>query len=604
MLKNRAKIIVLFISLFIFPALAFATPPIPGGDITSPFGPRDAGGRASTFHQGIDVYLGSGTPIVAPVNGMADHGAGGGYIYWCTVEGEDGNFYLFGDCGSDTLLCQSGYVTAGTIIGYTGGDAYDGPLGYSSGEHVHIEVHPGGEGSAAVDPVPTLEALGVDLSGNTIPSGGAVKGADNIALPWGMENMYQIGDCINDIMQTIVAASNKGFALLQAAGYGLLFALCIIDLSLPLLVSGLNISLSFIFQKVMKFGFFFFLVANWQSIINNFFLSFSTSISGTFINDPSVIAENVSQPQLLMQKCVFMVSPALNKIASFGSMDFITNFGTIFPILLMTVIVICTFFGLSCYIMIVYLEFYVGAALHVFTVPFSVLGFTKFVGEGALGHLVNSTIKLAILSIMVGFCVFCIKDAAPQELFKVTTPSTAVTGSGSVSGPADLVAMATDKAQKYGIPVSLFLAQIQTESRWNIHAVSGAGAEGLGQLMPDTAIGLGCSDPFDPEQNLEASAKYMQQLHDQFGDWNYTLAAYNGGPNSISRDQPLPGWAQEYIAMVNGNLSGAYTANNGITTEVMCKYFVLCLSMLGLAYLTMRIPKSLTKGLSGHFELP
>lgn len=87
--------------------------------------------------------------------------------------------------------------------------------------------------------------------------------------------------------------------------------------------------------------------------------------------------------------------------------------------------------------------------------------------------------------------------------------------------------------------------------------------------MPKTAEWLGCNDPFNPEQNLEASAKYMQYLHDMYGDWNYALAAYNGGPGQITKGEPLPGWATEYINLVNGNLSGSYLVNSGISAEAM-----------------------------------
>lgn len=594
--------------IFILQSIVLAAPPIAGGEITSPYGPRDVGGRASTFHQGIDVYLGSGTPILAPTSGIVGHGAGGGYIYWCDIQGDDGNYYLFGDCGSDTLLCQSGYVNEGTVIGYTGGDAYDGPLGYSTGEHVHIEVHPGGEFSSTVDPVSYLVALGVDLSGEIIPSGPSGGGShnrnvDNIALPWGIESMYMLGDNISDVMKTLVEATSKGYSALQMVCLSLLAALCVIDLTLPILIGGLAFSMQQMIAKVIKYGFLFMLLVNWQTIINDFFLSFVTSVSSSFIGETAIVENNISQPQLLMQKCVYMVTPGLNKIASFGSMDFVFNLGAILPIYLCTFLTMGVFFLLSCYIMIVYVEFYITAALNICTIPFAALGFTKFISEGTLGHLVTSTFKLMLLSVMVGLCVFCIKDAEPQELFKVTTPAVSATGSGSVSGPADLVAIATEKAQKYGIPVSLFLAQIQSESSWNPYAISSVGAQGLGQLMPGTAEGLGCDDPFNPEKNLEAAAKYMQGLHDEFGDWNYALAAYNGGPASISKGEPLPGWAQDYVNQVNGNLSGSYTVNNGITAEVMSKYILMCLSLIGLAFLTMRIPKSLINTLGGRFEL-
>ena len=91
-----------------------------------------------------------------------------------TISGGNGQGdLLFGDCNGDTLLCQSGYVTEGTIIGYTGGDAYDGPLGYSSGAHCHVEYWPEGyfQGNVS-DPVPILMTLGVDLTGAIVGPGG------------------------------------------------------------------------------------------------------------------------------------------------------------------------------------------------------------------------------------------------------------------------------------------------------------------------------------------------------------------------------------------------------------------------------------------------
>lgn len=595
--------ILIFILTLVICSNTFATvPPFSGGEITSPFGPRT--GIGSDDHQGIDVGIPSGVPIVAPKNGMVNHGAGGGYIYWVDITFDDGTYIMFGDCSPETLNGPTGYVAEGTIIGYSGGDAYKGPLGESSGPHAHIEVRPYGEFSSAINPVPYLESLGMVFSGDATPTGGggSFGGHDNISLPWGVEGMYQIGENLQEIMESVASAAGIGFAALQRMCLSLIIAICIIDLTLPMLLGGLRISLQYVISKVIKYGFLIFLLINWQRIINDFFLSFVTSVSTTFSNNPDV-GNDVSQPQVILQKAIFMVTPALNKIASFGSLDFVTNLPTILPIYLMTFIVIGIFFVLACYIMFIYCEFYVVSALSVCTFPFSAWGFTKFIAEGGLGHLVSSTIKLTILSIMVAFCVVCIKDAQPGDIFKVTTPSTEVSGTGTVSGPADLVALATEKANKYGIPVTLFLAQIQTESSWNPNAVSSAGAQGLGQLMPDTAAWLGCSNSFDPEQNLEAAAKYMQYLHDMYGDWNYALAAYNGGPGQITKGEPLPGWAMDYINMVNGNLSGSYTVDNGISSEAMSRFILMCLALIGLAFLTFKIPKSVMQHLGGKYEI-
>ena len=282
------KIFFVCLIIFLLPFKVLAMPPVIGGEVTSPFGPRDAGGRASKVHQGIDVYVPSGTPIVAPGNGIVNHGAGGGYIYWVDITFDDGTYWFFGDCSSDTLLCQTGYLTEGTIIGYTGGDFYDGPLGYSTGPHVHIEYGPFGEFGGRVDPVPYLEALGMDLSGETMPSGGmgpgsgiGSRGHDNVMLPWGVESMYELGENLQEIMEQVVEAAGRGFEFLEDACFALLLVMCILDLSLPLMTSGMTISMQFAITKVMKYGFLMFIMLNWQTIINDFFLSFVTSVSTT-----------------------------------------------------------------------------------------------------------------------------------------------------------------------------------------------------------------------------------------------------------------------------------------------------------------------------------
>jgi len=93
---------------------------------------------------------------------------------------------------------------------------------------------------------------------------------------------------------------------------------------------------------------------------------------------------------------------------------------------------------------------------------------------------------------------------------------------------------------QYGLPTGLLDALIWTESRYNPFAVSGAGAAGLGQLMPKTARELGVANRFDPRANLAAAARYLKQMLEKFGKVHLALAAYNAGPGAVKRAGGIP----------------------------------------------------------------
>lgn len=90
-----------------------------------------------------------------------------------------------------------------------------------------------------------------------------------------------------------------------------------------------------------------------------------------------------------------------------------------------------------------------------------------------------------------------------------------------------------------GVPVSILDSVMRHESNGNQGAISPVGAIGLMQLMPGTAHDLGV-DPHDPVQNILGGAKYLKQMHDQFGSWESALAGYNAGPGAVQRYKGVP----------------------------------------------------------------
>lgn len=587
---------------------AFAAPPIAGGPVTSPYGQR--WGRD---HKGIDIGIPEGSPIVAPWDGYCEGGPDGGFGYWVVITNpKTGEAWLFGDLSKESAGCARGNVHEGDVIGYVGGEFnyYDdtGRHNYSTGEHLHVEYHPNGYDPAygQIDPVPYLTMLGVNLSGEVVGGGAASSGFghdSNVGIPWGIEGMYEIGNDLSEDIEKFAKLANKAFTYVYQYSIMLLLTLCVIDLALPILVSGMAFSKETFIRKVMKYAGMIGIVSCWNKFTDTFLLDTVKAVASSYSGNFDMVAQNMSQPQLLLQHGVRIVVPAMNKTASFTSFEFLHNLGSVLTLYFFTFLIIGAFIFLALYVTIVYIEFYISAALSVVTVPFGVWHFSNFISEGTLGHLLSSMLKLLFVSVMIGLCVTCIKDYKPENIFAQNVPGVTQQGSGTaITGPAEYVAWASEAAQRYEIPVNLFLGVIQHESSWNPNAVSPVGAQGLGQLMPATAAELGCSDPFDPKSNLEASAKYLKQNYDKFGDWDYTLAAYNGGPYSISPGQPLPAWALEYIAGVKGQVVGSY-GHSTITSEQLAKYIKLCLAVLGLVLLTLKVPNAIMRQIGGPIEI-
>ena len=103
---------------------------------------------------------------------------------------------------------------------------------------------------------------------------------------------------------------------------------------------------------------------------------------------------------------------------------------------------------------------------------------------------------------------------------------------------------------------------IRVESNYNPDAVSPKGAQGLMQLMPPTARGLGVTDSFDPRQNIEAGVRYLKYLQDMYKDDRLALAAYNAGPGAVQKYKWIPPYpeTQDYVNRVGQQYGAAKKA--------------------------------------------
>jgi soluble lytic murein transglycosylase-like protein len=127
---------------------------------------------------------------------------------------------------------------------------------------------------------------------------------------------------------------------------------------------------------------------------------------------------------------------------------------------------------------------------------------------------------------------------------------TSALGCSSTPDPA-LLDLAGLYAEGFGLDERFVQALVWVESGFCPTAVSPKGAVGLGQLMPGTAALLGVN-PWDPAQNLWATAKYLREQYDTFGDWKLALAAYNAGPGNVIKYRGVPPFTEtrSYIRRV------------------------------------------------------
>jgi len=97
----------------------------------------------------------------------------------------------------------------------------------------------------------------------------------------------------------------------------------------------------------------------------------------------------------------------------------------------------------------------------------------------------------------------------------------------------------TAAAQREGLDPWLLASVIYIESRFNHQSISGAGAMGMGQLMPGTAAAAGV-DPRDPWGNLLGAAEILRWNYLDFRNWPLAIAAYNAGAGAVRQYNGIP----------------------------------------------------------------
>lgn len=154
---------------------------------------------------------------------------------------------------------------------------------------------------------------------------------------------------------------------------------------------------------------------------------------------------------------------------------------------------------------------------------------------------------------------------APTAIRRIIPDGGAVTGTidpsaaGRVAAGTPYASLFEAASARYGVSAELLSAVAKQESGYNPGVTSPAGAQGLMQLMPATAEGLGVTNAFDPTQAVDGAARLLKSLLDRFGSTELALAAYNAGPGAVLRYDGVPPYAetQNYVRSVMSTLEAA-----------------------------------------------
>ncbi|WP_066683565.1 lytic transglycosylase domain-containing protein [Christensenella intestinihominis] len=144
---------------------------------------------------------------------------------------------------------------------------------------------------------------------------------------------------------------------------------------------------------------------------------------------------------------------------------------------------------------------------------------------------------------------YCSKCGMPEVASIYAQYTGAVdTGDGMLEKAAPYMDIIEEASSVYGVPVNLILGVIKAESDFDPKCVSGAGAKGLMQIMPENAAEFGVTDVYDPRQNIFCGVdEIARHLKTYSGDMKLALAAYNTGPGNVAKRNVTSSNSPEYL---------------------------------------------------------
>lgn len=188
---------------------------------------------------------------------------------------------------------------------------------------------------------------------------------------------------------------------------------------------------------------------------------------------------------------------------------------------------------------------------------------------GAVAFIVFTGLALALL----------LPTDEDEDTLAASGQTCTVTAEDNTGIPDQYVDLVEEAAETSGFSVEIHAAQIEQESGWDETARSRVGAQGIAQLMPDTAESLGVDDPDDPDQAIPALGEYMAQVREAVEPYadsegeevELALAAYNAGPGAVEQHEGIPPYneTRDYVNTITDAAQGEFTSDCARTGAVI-----------------------------------
>jgi soluble lytic murein transglycosylase-like protein len=172
-----------------------------------------------------------------------------------------------------------------------------------------------------------------------------------------------------------------------------------------------------------------------------------------------------------------------------------------------------------------------------------------------------SLLTLFALFLVANFTSIGTRVFAPSAAATIRPKTTFIPTDIPTSGDAEIDLMIFRAGQEYGVDPRLIHAVAYQESRYKTNAESHAGAQGIMQMMPATAVRFAVEGKTGVEQNVYAGTKLLRWLLKRFdGNVSLALAGYNAGEGSVDKYDGIPPYpeTQNYVRKITANYGKTY----------------------------------------------